>query len=190
MTLRSDSQILKHGKTIKANVNLHMNTDQTAAAMRSRVSFSRVELQTIENVLGADTISGWVGLSIGDATLRGIAEDSARLAKVSFTGAKEGVLLASLSREGGLRLAVWNVKIAKDGDTWERSMGQVKARGSLKTLRANVAKGGIAQFGTVADLVKLAKTIKVDSKTLRDSGHSDAVKAKEEKKEKKEEKKK
>lgn len=154
--------------------------ESTRAALRSRVSFSRVELAQMENTLGSDTIAGWVGLSIGDATLRAIAEDSARLAKVSFVGSREGLLLASLSREGGLRLGVWNVSIAKDGDTWQRQIGaQVSARGSLKTLRGAIAKGGTAQFGVVADLVKLAKTIKIDARTLKESGHGDSVKVKE-----------
>lgn len=154
--------------------------ESSRAALRSRVSFSRVELAQMENTLGADTIAGWVGLSIGDAVLRGIAEDSARLAKVSFVGAREGLLLASLSREGGLRLGVWNVQIAKDGDTWQRQIGaQVTARGSLRTLAKAIAKGGTAQFGAVADLIKLAKTIKIDARTLKESGHSDAIKVKE-----------
>lgn len=156
---------------------MNTNIEAARAALRSRVSFSRVELAAMENMLAADTIAGWVGLSINDGLLRNIAEDSARLAKVSFAGAKSALLLASLSREGGLRLAVWNVTVAKDGDTWERQVGQVKARGSLKTLRAAVVKGGTAQFGNQADLVKLGKTLTVDRKTLREAGLQDVLKA-------------
>lgn len=146
--------------------------DQTLAQMRSRVSFGRFELAKIEGILGADTIAGWVGTEIGDKTLRSIAEDSVRLAKVSFVGAKTLLLLATLTRESGSRIGVWEVQVAKDRDTWERQVNeQVTARGSLKTLRAAIGKHGIAQFGVMADVIKLAEKLKIDRQTASLAGY-------------------
>ncbi len=127
-----------------------------------KTGFGRFEVGELARVYRIDTRAAWVGHQIKDALCVSLRENAERLGKVSFVGSRD-VLVCVDAR----KVFVWKVKLAKDGDTYERqSETNERTRGSLKLLRA--AYGARVQI-TVTDekgAAKLIATKKADKGTL------------------------
>lgn len=101
--------------------------------------FARHNVEAFARVFKVDSRAAYMGQQINDKLIVGLREASDRLGKVSFVGARDCLLACDVKR-----VFIWKIKLAKDGDTYERkSEVNEVTRGSIKLLRATYGASNV-----------------------------------------------
>lgn len=149
--------------TTAGKLNGLTQIEMTRSALMRADKCSRLNFTLLEQVLGIDSASLWIGNSgKKDASkLRALAES--KLAPV-WTGAKRAVLTVK-----GVKVYAWQVEVSKDGKFYRRTDNGAQIVGALADLVAACGKANVI-VGNVDVAIKAATAMSADKASFAFSG--------------------
>ncbi len=136
------------------------------ALMTQTSGFTRFHVGEFARNFKVDARATWAGSQIKDGLLAQLRENAERLGKVSLNGARVTLLCLDASK-----VFVWKIKLAKDGDTYERISERAQdgteevTRGSVSLLRKAYGAANVA-ITDEAGAKKVCAAKKADKGTL------------------------